>query len=111
MINLTTMVWTAALVALGAGALFVFARLREARNLRLMRCPESGSLALVKTARVAGRGETAAAITVQSCDLWPERNCCARGCLERYDETAPGYPTRVDALRPFAPGDKGGAAR
>lgn len=37
MISLTTMVWTAALVALGAGALFGFARLREARNLRLMR--------------------------------------------------------------------------
>ena len=47
MINLTTMIWTPALVALGAGTLFCFARLREARNLRLMRCPESGSIALV----------------------------------------------------------------
>jgi hypothetical protein len=110
-ISLETVVWTAGLIGLGAVALVVFARLHAIWNLRLMRCPETGSIALVDTARVARAGEAASTVTVRSCDLWPERKCCARGCLERYEETAPGGRIRVAALRPFAPGARGEAVR
>ena len=105
MIGLETTLWTAGVIVLFAVALVAFVLLHAARNrdLRLMRCPETGSLALVETARVARAGETTSSVTVRTCDLWPERKCCARGCLERYDETAPGHRISVKALRPFAP--------
>ena len=111
MISLETTVWTAGLIALGAVAALVLARFYSLRNQRLMRCPETGSLAIVEAVCVACPGETRSAVTVRSCDLWPQGQCCARGCLKRYAETEPGYRIHVGALRPFAAADKGGAAQ
>lgn len=91
----------AGLAATAAIAFFVLRTLWRVRNMRLMRCPETGAIAFVGAERVS-RGEgTAPEVTVRSCELWPERKDCARGCLERYEQTAPGYRIKVEALRPF----------
>jgi len=68
---------------------------------RLMRCPETGAVAFVGAdTRSRGNGKEPE-IVVHSCEFWPERKDCARGCLARYYETTPGYRIRPDALRPF----------
>ena len=68
---------------------------------RLMRCPETGGVAFVDARAIPRRDGKAPVLLVHSCGLWPDRKDCARGCLARFDETAPGYRVRLDALRPF----------
>lgn len=68
---------------------------------RLMRCPESGAVAFVGAEAISrGKGK-APVLMVHSCEFWPERKDCARGCLARFDETTPGFRVKLDALRPF----------
>ena len=68
---------------------------------RLMRCPETGSVAFVDADPLAiANGETAQ-IRVRRCDLWPKRQGCTQRCLVRYSETALGYQVGLEALRPF----------
>lgn len=68
---------------------------------RLMRCPETGAVVFVGAEAISrGSGKTPA-LVVHSCELWPARKNCARGCLARFDETTPGYRVKLDALRPF----------
>ena len=86
----------ALLAALGAAVFIVFRTLRPGSNRRLMRCPETGGIAFVDAE--VGKETTP---RVRSCDLWPARKGCAQGCLERYGQTAPGFPVNIDALRPF----------
>ena len=69
-------------------------------NTRLMRCPETGAIALVNAGAAHGKSAERG-ITVKSCNLWPERKDCAQGCLVRYPQTRPGYRVNVEALRPF----------
>jgi hypothetical protein len=83
-------------------AFFVVQALWPVRRMRLMRCPETGAIAFVGAANIS-RGEgKAPEVVVRSCELWPERSHCARGCLERYEEATPGYRVKIEALRPFS---------
>jgi hypothetical protein len=70
---------------------------------RMMRCPETGAIKIVRVVPVRrgeGRGP---GVAVQQCDSWPERKGCTQGCLARYSETGPGLQVSLDALRPFEP--------
>jgi hypothetical protein len=90
----------AGFAGIGIIALLIVLKLGHGLNRRLMRCPETGSVAFVQTARAAP-GADAPEVTVSWCDLWPARKECARGCLVRYPQTVPGYRVNVKALRPF----------
>jgi hypothetical protein len=91
----------AALGAIVAVALLVLRTLMPLRDTRLMRCPETGGIAFVGAERLRRGEATAAGLRVTSCDLWPDRKDCARECLARYAETAPGFLVNVGTLRPF----------
>lgn len=67
----------------------------------LMRCPETGGVAVVDVNLVQSANEEVPGGVVQQCDLWPERKDCAQGCLVRQSETAPGIPLDLQVLRPF----------
>jgi hypothetical protein len=101
MTSLEIAVSIAGFAAIAAVAFFILPRLWQARNKRLMRCPETGAVAFVDTTAAARGEETAGQVTVRWCELWPERENCARGCLARYPQTSPGYRVNVKALRPF----------
>ncbi len=93
------MVGTAVLVAL---ALYVYLIAWRVGKDRLMRCPETGSIALVGVERASRRAGKPPEVKVQRCALWPGKMGCARGCLARYAETSPGYSSvNLDAIRPF----------
>jgi hypothetical protein len=94
----------ALLGALAAGSALAFVVLRVLRphgRTRLMRCPETGTVAFVGADRVSHPGGHTSALTVRSCELWPGRSHCARGCLARYEEATSGLHARLAALRPF----------
>jgi len=101
MTSLETAVLIAGLAAMAAIGFVVCRWLWPVRNMRLMRCPETGAVVFVGAESISRHEETAPEATVWSCELWPERKHCARGCLERYEQTAPGYRINVEALRPF----------
>mgnify|MGYP001611974036 CR=1 FL=1 len=101
MSSLEIAVLIAGFATMTAIAFFALRTQWRARSMRLMRCPETGAVAFVGAEKIS-RGEgTVPEVTVRSCDLWPKRKDCARGCLERYEQTAPGFRIRVEALRPF----------
>jgi hypothetical protein len=81
-------------------AIFIVLWLAPARDKRLMRCPETGSVGFVGVGDAPGEG-AAREVTVLWCDLWPAKKDCARGCLARYPQSRPGYRVNVKALRPF----------
>lgn len=98
--NLADMQWlalAAAFFAVPAAALVLIERLSTGR---LMRCPETGGVAFVDAVPGKAGGAT---VEVRQCDLWPRRRGCAKGCLARYPETAPGRRVDLKALRPFEP--------
>lgn len=68
---------------------------------RLMRCPDTGGVALVEIDPVQTANGELVRVGVRECDLWPGKQGCAQGCLVRYSETAPPYRVRLEALRPF----------
>ena len=70
---------------------------------RMMRGPESGSIAFIRVALAASGEGKSPKVTVKQCDLWPEKRDCAKGCLARYSETTPGYRVNPNSLRPFGP--------
>ncbi|MBI3043990.1 MAG: hypothetical protein HYY78_14315 [Betaproteobacteria bacterium] len=96
-----TIVWTVGIAAWLAFIIYVFWFARQVWEDRLMRCPETGAVALVGVEYVSPRPGAAPGLTVQRCGLWPGRKDCARGCLARYDEVLPGFTPHPDALRPF----------
>jgi len=71
---------------------------------RVMRCPETDAVGLVDVDLVqTANGETVR-LKVRQCDLWPERQGCARGCLARYSgysESAVWYRVGLEELRRF----------
>jgi hypothetical protein len=99
--TLEVVLWIAGLAAILTVLGFVAWSLWPLRNARLMRCPESGSIAYVEVQEVWLPGETSPTPRVTRCDLWPLRKPCDRGCLRRYHESVPGRRVNVDALRPF----------
>jgi hypothetical protein len=90
----------AVLAAIGAIAIFIVLWRSPARDKRLMRCPEDGSIAFVDAGPAVGEG-AARGVTVHWCDLWPAKKDCAQGCLVRYPQSRPGYRVNLEALRPF----------
>lgn len=69
---------------------------------RLVRCPETGGIGLVELQASPARGAQPNARCVRRCDLWPQRQGCAQGCLGRQAAPPPRYGVDLDALRPFA---------
>lgn len=96
-----TAAWMLGLAVMVGLVVLVYRMMSRIRNLRLMRCPETGSITIVRAERVASGDGQAQALTVLRCGLWPERKNCDRGCLARYDETTSGYRVNLRALRPF----------
>jgi hypothetical protein len=68
---------------------------------RLVRCPETGGLGLVEMQPAPERGAQAPAHRIQRCDLWPQRQGCAQGCLVRHAQPAAPYGVDLKALDPF----------
>lgn len=101
MTSLGVAILIAGLATMAFVAFCILRSLWPVRDARLMRCPETGAIAFVAATSVSRRGGAAPEVTVRSCDLWPERKNCGRGCLVRYSQTASGYPVSVEALRPF----------
>lgn len=102
MLDITAVAQIAAIAVVALGVIgFLHWMLEGTLTKRLMRCPETGGIAFVD-AQAIPRGEgKAPVLLVHSCELWPDRKDCARGCLARFDETTPGYRVSLDALRPF----------
>ena len=76
--------------------------IRIASKGRLMRCPETGSVALVDVDAQQYQSGQAIQKAVVQCDLWPKKRGCAQGCLARYPETSPELgEVRLQALAPF----------
>ena len=98
--TLTELQWLATALAFATVPAVALLLIAFATRGRLLRCPETGSVALVEVDQNA-RGEPREA-AVRQCDLWPRRRACAQGCLARLPETAPGCGVRLKALRPFA---------
>lgn len=100
--EMTTVGWLAALAVLVVGAFYVYRLTGRLSKDRLMRCPETGAIALVGVERRSSPDGGGRDVEVEHCGLWPEKAGCAQNCLERYDETSPGVvPVNTDALRPF----------
>jgi len=101
MMDISTVGWTVVIVALVLFAGFVYWLIDLVSKDRLMRCPETGSINFVGVEVVSRPDGKAPELTVRRCDLWPEKKDCARGCLVRYEQTSPGHPVNLDALRHF----------
>lgn len=85
-----------------------------ASSARLMRCPESGAVGFVDVEPVQLANGDAVRLGVRQCDLWPERQGCAHGCLSRYSgysQTAPWYHVDLESLRSFERGSPCGLVR
>jgi hypothetical protein len=93
--------WAVGIVAWLAFAFYVYWIARRVWNDRLMRCPETGAVILVGVEYGSPGAGQPPQLTVKRCGLWPEKRNCARGCLARYDESVPGLPANLDALKPF----------
>src|SRR5688572_28300772 len=83
-----------------AGVLMVWLIDRFSRS-RMMRCPETGAITVVRVVPVRTGEGKGLGVTVQWCDSWLERKGCTQGCLARYSETGPGLQVNLNALRPF----------
>jgi hypothetical protein len=68
---------------------------------RLVRCPETGGLGLVELGPTSEGSTQAPAHRIRRCDLWPQRQGCAQGCLARHGKTAAPYGVDLTALRPL----------
>ncbi len=68
---------------------------------RLVRCPETGGLGLVEVNPAPEREEHAPARRIRRCDLWPQRQDCAQGCLARHAQATAPYGVDLEALRPI----------
>ena len=99
-----TIVWTVGIAAWVAFLVYVYWIAQQVWNDRLTRCPETGAVTLVGVEYASPRPGAAPVARVRRCRLWPERENCAQECLVRCDETLPGFPPRVNPLRPFERG-------
>lgn len=101
MTDLAILGWTMAIATVVAFGAWVIWLTNHYLTGRLMRCPETDAVTLVRVEDVACPGGKATEPVVQWCELWPDRKDCAQGCLVRYEETKPGFKINLDALRPF----------
>lgn len=96
-----TVVWAVGIAAWAAFVVYVIWISRQVWNDRLMRCPETGEIVLVGVNYAAPDTGGEPRLVVRRCGLWPSRAGCDRGCLARYEETVPGFPPNIKALRPI----------
>ena len=109
MLDITSLAQISAIVLLALAAVaFLNSIFENAQRKRLMRCPDTGAVAFVGADTISRGDGKAPEVLVHSCEFWPERKDCARGCLARFYETAPGYRVRPDTLRPFEPPPQAG---
>ena len=101
MADFSTAMWILGVAAFVVLAVFVFRLGWRNRNDWLLRCPETGSIALVNVAQQPQCGASGPQSEVRQCGLWPNRKNCAHGCLVRLKETSAGYKPSLEALRPF----------
>jgi hypothetical protein len=99
--DLVTLGWMATSAVLAAVALYVLWLIVQFSSYRVMRCPDTGAITLVRVGQVSSPHGGAPVARVHRCQLWPGKAGCGQGCLERYDETSDGVPVNLDALRPF----------
>jgi hypothetical protein len=99
--NFPQVEWIAMTLAIVAFAVVAFWLVWLATRGRLMRCPVTGGVAFVDVNHVNGANGEAAQVGVRQCDLWPNRQDCAQGCLVRYSGPAPRFRVELGALRPF----------
>ena len=104
MIDIVTALGTAAgSLVLLVLTLPAYRKLAAHRNIRLMRCPESGGITMVDIQQTDLLGHSTQAgprLRVRQCRLWPERKDCGRGCLSRYSQGG-NYGFNLASLRPF----------
>ena len=79
--------------------LYVYRIVRRIWKDRLVRCPESGAVTLIRTAPRTGDAKEP---EVEHCALWEDREGCAQGCLARHPETVAGHRVNLQSLRPFS---------
>ncbi len=102
MLDMTSLAQIAVITVLALAAVgFIHWLFEGGAGKRLMRCPETGAVAFVGAEEIWRSQGKAPVLMVHSCELWPARKDCGRGCLARFDETTPGYRIKLDALRPF----------
>lgn len=94
-------VWAVGIAAWAAFVVYVIWISRQVWKDRLMRCPETGVIALVGVEYASPDDGSAPKLVVRRCGLWPSKPGCAHGCLERYEETVLGFPPNLKALRPI----------
>ena len=94
-------VWAVGIATWVAFVVYVIWISRQVWKDRLMRCPETGAIALVGVDYAAPGDGSAPRLVVRRCGLWPSKAGCAHGCLARYEETAPGLPPSLKDLRPI----------
>lgn len=101
-------IWTMLLPAAAPAIWFLFCltaliKLARYRKRRLLRCPETGGVAIVDieetslTDQDGGRSY----LRVRNCRLWPERRHCGRGCLTRCTLSWGSYGFDLASLKPF----------
>ncbi len=73
------------------------------RNRRLLRCPETGGVAIVDIEETLSERGAAGRphLRVKTCQLWPEKKDCGRGCLSRCSGSWGSYEFDLASLRPF----------
>lgn len=78
-------------------------KLARYRKRRLLRCPETGGVAIVDIKEMLSADKTGSRphLRVKNCQLWPERGSCGRGCLIRCSQTWGSYGFDMATLRPF----------
>lgn len=81
------------------------AKLASYHTRRLLRCPETGGVALVSIKPIKPSADSPRkepGLRVIQCQLWPERRNCSRGCLTGYDAAAQPYGFDLLTLRRFS---------
>jgi hypothetical protein len=63
---------------------------------RLVRCPETGSVALVE---ITPARSASAHAQVRHCDLWLQPRACTQGCLKHYSENESAHLAALRAAR------------
>ena len=101
-------IWTMLLPAAAPAIWFLFCltaliKLARYRKRRLLRCPETGGVAIVDIDEQLWADQTVprSHLRVKNCRLWPERKDCGRGCLTRCTLSWESYGFDLASLRPF----------
>jgi len=71
-------------------------------NERMVRCPETGAITLVRLTPAARGDGNAPGAEVEHCLLWQDgKEHCAQGCLARNPEACPVHRVNMPALRAY----------